>query len=35
MSSAVEVPSMSELPSVIGRVVGQIELAQDRIKRQI
>jgi len=24
-----------ELPSVIGRVVGQIELAQDRIKRQI
>ena len=24
-----------ELPSVIGRVVGQIELAQDRIKRQM
>ena len=24
-----------ELPSVIGKVVGQIELAQDRIKRQM
>ena len=24
-----------ELPSIIGQVVGQIELAQDRIKRQM
>ena len=27
--------AQKELPSVIGKVVGQIELAQDRIKRQI
>jgi len=27
--------AQKELPSVIGKVVGQIELAQDRIKRQM
>ncbi len=27
--------SQKELPSVIGRVVGQIEFAQDKINRQI